>query len=89
METVVSWLNRPFIPGSFLRIWMGVAALAVLLALVIVLLIHRKRRKTRNVIQNNEGMIEWPKQLPPLELANLQGIGAVSYTHLDVYKRQA
>ena len=44
MEKILSWLNQPLFPGSFLHIWMGIAGF-VLLMFVIVLLLMRERKK--------------------------------------------
>ena len=44
MEEVLSWLNQPLLQDSFLRLWMAIAAGAVLvLALLLVLVLIRKR----------------------------------------------
>lgn len=77
MKGMMSWLTQPLFPDSFLRVWMTIAAGAVLvLALVLaVVLIRRKKRKKRGKVQMDEPVTGQPAPLPTLELANLQGIG--------------
>lgn len=81
MESILSWLSQPLFPDSLVRVWMAIAAGAVLfLALLIlaVVLIWRKKKKTKcdgsKAVQ--EPITEHPTLLPALELANLQGIGS-------------
>ena len=78
MEEVLSWLNQPLLEDSFLRLWMAIAAGAMLaLALLLVLVLIRKRkRKKKAESDGEEPVTEQPAPLPVLELANLQGIGS-------------
>ena len=78
MEDVLSWLNQPLLEDSFLRLWMAIAAGAMLaLALLLVLVLIRKRkRKKKAESDGEEPVTEQPAPLPVLELANLQGIGS-------------
>ena len=78
MEEVLSWLNQPLLEDSFLRLWMAIAAGAMLaLALLLVLVLIRKRkRKKKAEADGEEPVTEQPAPLPVLELANLQGIGS-------------
>lgn len=75
MERVLSWLNQPLFPDSFIRIWMAaVAGAALLLVLVFTfVLIWRKKRDDKAM---KKTITEHPELLPELELANLQGIGS-------------
>ena len=48
MEGAYSWLNQPLFPGSFIQIWMAVAAGAGLgLAIVLILLVVMKKGKKK------------------------------------------
>ena len=78
MEDVLSWLNQSLLEDSFLRLWMAIAAGAMLaLALLLVLVLIRKRkRKKKAESDGEEPVTEQPAPLPVLELANLQGIGS-------------
>ena len=78
MEEVLSWLNQPLLQDSFLRLWMAIAAGAMLaLALLLVLVLIRKRkRKKKAKSDGEEPVTEQPAPRPVLELANLQGIGS-------------
>ena len=78
MEGVYSWLNQPLFPGSFIQIWMAVAAGAGLgLAIVLILLVVMKKgkKKKKGGPDAKEPVTEKPAPLPVLELANLQGLG--------------
>lgn len=77
MEGIFSWLNQPLFQDSFLRIWMPIAAGAglVLVILLILVLIKKRKKKKKEVPAAEEPITEKPAPLPPLELANLQGIG--------------
>lgn len=77
MEGIFSWLNQPLFQDSFLRIWMPIAAGAglVLAILLILVLIKKRKKKKKEVPAAEEPITEKPAPLPPLELANLQGIG--------------
>ena len=92
MERVLSWLNQPLFPDSFIRIWMAaVAGAALLLVLVFTfVLIWRKKRDDKAM---KKTITEHPELLPELELANLQGIGsreeqqdAFGISHMDRYE---
>ena len=92
MERVLSWLNQPLFPDSFIRIWMAaVAGAALLLVLVFTfVLIWRKKRDDKAM---KKTITEHPELLPKLELANLQGIGnreeqqdAFGISHMDRYE---
>lgn len=92
MERVLSWLNQPLFPDSFIRIWMAaVAGAALLLVLVFTfVLIWRKKRDDKAM---KKTITEHPELLPELELANLQGIGnreeqqdAFGISHMDCYE---
>ena len=74
MENVRSWFNQPLFQGTVLRIWMIIAAGAVLLLALLFALILRKKKRENKVLE--EPMTEQPKPLPELEIANLQGIGS-------------
>ena len=78
MEEVLSWLNQPLLQDSFFRLWMAIAAGAVLvLALLLVLVLIRKRKRKKKAKSDEEEPItEQPAPRPVLELANLQGIGS-------------
>ena len=78
MEEVLSWLNQPLLQDSFLRLWMAIAAGAVLvLALLLVhVLIRKRKRKKKAKSDGEEPVTEQPAPRPVLELANLQGIGS-------------
>ena len=44
----------------------------------------------RDHVRASTGLLPWPGQRPPVEAHVFDRyVGAVSYTHLDVYKRQA
>lgn len=78
MEGAYSWLNQPLFPGSFIQIWMAVAAGAGLgLAIVLILLVVMKKgkKKKKGGPDAKEPVTEKPAPLPVLELANLQGLG--------------
>lgn len=83
MEGVLSWLNLPLFPDSFIRVWMAAAAAAVLVSAVIIVLVIIKKRKKKKLKKlreaetaaTEEPATEKPVPLPFLELANLQGIG--------------
>ena len=92
MNRVLSWLNQPLFPDSFIRIWMAaVAGAALLLVLVFTfVLIWRKKRDDKAM---KKTITEHPELLPELELANLQGIGnreeqqdAFGISHMDRYE---
>ena len=75
MENVLSWLNQPLFPGSFIRIWMGIAVI-VLLMIVIIVLIHRRKKKAHSGAQSKNPVTGTPQQQLVIELANVQGIGS-------------
>lgn len=76
MEGVFSWLNLPLWQDSLLRVWMAIAAGAVLvLAIILILVLIRKRKRKKNGLGGKEPVTERPEPLPVLEIANLQGLG--------------
>ena len=94
MENVRSWFNQPLFPGAVLRIWMVIAAGAVLLLALISVLVLRRRKKQQENKAPEEPITEQPEQpKPELEIANLQGIGsreeqqdAFGLSHMDRYE---
>ena len=76
MERVLSWLNQPLFPDTFIRIWMAIAAGAVLLLALILAFVLIRRKKKRGDKAVEEPITERPEPLPELELANLQGVGS-------------
>lgn len=75
MEGIITWLNQPLFPDTFIRIWMAIAAgMAVILASVLVFILARRKKK-RGGAQMKEFVTEQPEPLPVLEMFNLQGIG--------------
>ena len=74
---MISWLTRPLFSDSFLRVWMVIAAGAVLVVALVLafVLLRRKKRKKRAKAQMDEPATGQPAVLPTLEIANLQGIG--------------
>lgn len=98
MKSVLSWLNRVLIPGTFIRIWMAIAAGVVLLlavVLVVIISLHKQKKKKQKAAAQsaaNEPITEQPEELPVLEISNLQGIGAreeqqdaFGLSHIDQY----
>lgn len=75
MENVLSWLNRPLFPGSFIRIWMGIAVIALLVIAVIAFL-YKRKKKSSSVTQRKEQAAGCSHYMPVLELANVQGVGS-------------
>lgn len=93
MERVLSWLNQPLFPESFIRIWMAAVAGAALLLVLGFTFILIRRKKKRGAKVTKEPITEHPELLPELELANLQGIGsreeqqdAFGISHMDCYE---
>lgn len=76
MEHVLSWLSKPLFPDTFIRIWMAIAAGAVLLLTLILVFVLIRRKKKRGDKAVEEPITERPEPLPELELANLQGVGS-------------
>lgn len=76
MEHVLSWLSKPLFPDTFIRIWMAIAAGAVLLLTLILVFVLIRRKKKRGAKAVEEPITERPEPLPELELANLQGVGS-------------
>ncbi|WP_138296284.1 MULTISPECIES: PP2C family serine/threonine-protein phosphatase [unclassified Clostridium] len=76
MESVLSWLNQPLFPGSFLHIWMGIAGFVLLMLVIALPLIRRRKKKAPRGTPRKAPTTERPQQMPTLELANLQGIGS-------------
>lgn len=75
MEGIITWLNQPLFPDTFIRIWMAIAVgAAVILAGVLVFILIRRKKK-RGGAQLKEPITEQPEPLPVLELFNLQGVG--------------
>ena len=93
MEHVLSWLNQPLFPDSFICIWMAAVAGAALLLVLVFTFILIRRKKKRGAKVTKEPITEHPDLLPELELANLQGIGsreeqqdAFGISHMDRYE---
>ncbi len=93
MEHVLSWLNQPLFPDSFICIWMAAVAGAALLLVLVFTFILIRRKKKRGAKVTKEPITEHPELLPELELANLQGIGsreeqqdAFGISHMDRYE---
>ena len=76
MDRVLSWLSKPLFPDTFIRIWMAIAAGAVLLLALILAFVLIRRKKKRGDKAVEEPITERPEPLPELELANLQGVGS-------------
>ena len=76
MDRVLSWLSKPLFPDTFIRIWMAIAAGAVLLLALILAFVLIRRKKKRGGKAVEEPITERPEPLPELELANLQGVGS-------------
>lgn len=80
MENIGSRFSQPLFPGAVIRIWMVIAAGAVLLLaliFVLILLLRKKKRKGKAAeAPITEQPKPKPKPLPVLEIANLQGIGS-------------
>ena len=93
MEHVLSWLNQPLFPDSFICIWMAAVAGAALLLVLVFTFILIRQKKKRGAKVTKEPITEHPELLPELELANLQGIGsreeqqdAFGISHMDRYE---
>lgn len=76
MEKILSWLNQPLFPGSFLHIWMGITGFVLLMFVIVLLLMRERRKKAQPATSRKSPATERPQQMPVLELANLQGIGS-------------
>lgn len=90
---MISWLTRPLFSDSFLRVWMVIAAGAVLV-MALVLAFVLLRRKKRAKAQMDKPITGQPAAQPTLEIANLQGIGnreeqqdAFGISRLDHYDK--
>lgn len=75
MEKILSWLNQPLFPGSFLHIWMGIAGFVLLMFVIVLLLMRERKKKAEPAMSRKSPATERPQQMPVLELANLQGVG--------------
>ena len=80
MEKINAWLSQPLFQDSPIRVWMAIAAGLVLVLLVIIVCVlkHKNKKKAQTKeadVPVEEPVTSQPKELPVLELANLQGLG--------------